>query len=82
MTAETGGRYFRATASESEIDAFYNDISGLEKKELESKAVPELRRPVSIPSGSGNLFLAAALYIANAASRGRHGSERKAATGR
>ncbi len=33
----TGGRYFRASASGSEIDDLYKDISSLEKKELESR---------------------------------------------
>jgi Ca-activated chloride channel homolog len=33
----TGGRYFRASASGSEIDDLYKDVSSLEKKELESR---------------------------------------------
>jgi Ca-activated chloride channel homolog len=37
IAARTGGRYFRSTTSESEIQELYNEISGLEKKELESK---------------------------------------------
>jgi Ca-activated chloride channel family protein len=37
IAARTGGGYFRATTSENEIQELYNDISGLEKKELESK---------------------------------------------
>jgi Ca-activated chloride channel family protein len=37
IASRTGGRYFRATTSENEIDSLYDDISKLEKKELESR---------------------------------------------
>ncbi len=37
VAAHTGGRYFRATTSEGEIESLYADISALEKKELESR---------------------------------------------
>jgi Ca-activated chloride channel family protein len=37
IATRTGGRYFRATTSENEMDALYDDISKLEKKELESR---------------------------------------------
>lgn len=33
----TGGKYYRATPSELELDRIYDDISGMEKKELEGK---------------------------------------------
>ena len=35
----TGGMYYRATPSELELDRIYDDIAGLEKKELEGKLV-------------------------------------------
>ncbi len=37
IATATGGRYFRATTSESEMDEIYDEISRLEKKELESR---------------------------------------------
>ena len=36
IALETGGKYFRATGSEVELDRIYDDISGMEKKELKS----------------------------------------------
>jgi Ca-activated chloride channel family protein len=49
IAAQTGGRYFRATTSESEIEALYSDISGLEKKELESRIVRNLEDRFQYP---------------------------------
>jgi Ca-activated chloride channel family protein len=37
IAVQTGGRYFRASTSESEIADLYKEISGLDKKELESR---------------------------------------------
>lgn len=39
IASSTGGRYFRATTSGSELDEIYDEISRLEKKELESRLV-------------------------------------------
>ncbi|OGF44241.1 MAG: hypothetical protein A2452_05540 [Candidatus Firestonebacteria bacterium RIFOXYC2_FULL_39_67] len=36
IALETDGKYFRATGSDIELDRIYNDISGMEKKELKS----------------------------------------------
>ena len=36
IALETGGRYFRATGSDVELDRIYEDIAGMEKKELKS----------------------------------------------
>ncbi len=33
----TGGKYYRASPSELELDKIYDDVSGMEKKELEGK---------------------------------------------
>jgi Ca-activated chloride channel family protein len=63
ITAETGGRYFRATAGESEIDAFYNDISGVEKKELESRLFRNFEDRFQYPLGAAVFFLTAALWV-------------------
>jgi len=37
IAEQTGGRYFRATTGESELDDLYDDVSRMEKKELESR---------------------------------------------
>lgn len=37
IAVSTGGQYYRATTSEKEIESLYDDISRLEKKELESR---------------------------------------------
>jgi len=63
VAAETGGRYFRATTSESEIEALYNDISGLEKKELESRLFQNYEDRFQYPLGLAALFLFAELWI-------------------
>jgi len=61
--SKRGERYFRATTSESEIDALYNDISGLEKKELESRLFQNYEDRFSISTGAGILLLFAELWI-------------------
>jgi Ca-activated chloride channel family protein len=62
---ETGGRYFRASTSESEIDALYDDISGLEKKELESRLFQNFEERFQYPLAFAILFLAAACWISD-----------------
>ena len=37
IATSTGGRYFRATTGEAELDAIYSEVSQMEKKELESR---------------------------------------------
>ncbi len=39
IATRTGGRYFRATTGEGELDEIYSAISGMEKKEMESRLV-------------------------------------------
>ncbi|MEI7904456.1 MAG: VWA domain-containing protein [Candidatus Firestonebacteria bacterium] len=36
LALETGGKYFRATGSDIELDRIFEDIAGMEKKELKS----------------------------------------------
>ena len=57
IAAQTGGRYFRATASENEVDALYADISGLEKKEMESRLFQNFEDQFQYPLGLAILFL-------------------------
>lgn len=59
----TGGRYYRATTSESELDALYADISQLEKKDLESRLFQNYEDQFQYPLGLALLFLAAECWI-------------------
>jgi Ca-activated chloride channel family protein len=63
IAAQTGGRYFRATTSESEIEALYRDISGLEKKELESRLFQNFEDRFQYPLALAVFFLIAACWI-------------------
>jgi len=63
IAVRTGGRYFRATTSENEIDALYKDISGLEKKELESKILQHYEDQFQYPLALAALFLIAESLI-------------------
>jgi Ca-activated chloride channel homolog len=59
IAAGTGGRYLKATTSENEIQALYNDISGLEKKELESKLLQNYEDQFQYPLALAVFFLIA-----------------------
>ena len=63
IAAQTGGRYFRATTSENEIDALAGDIDGLEKKEMESRLFQNLEDRFQYPLALALLFLIAESWI-------------------
>jgi Ca-activated chloride channel homolog len=63
IATETGGRYFRATTSEGEIETLYNDIAGLEKKELESKLFQNYEDRFQYPLALAIIFLVAESWI-------------------
>ncbi len=63
IATETGGRYYRATTSESEIETLYDDISGLEKKELESKLMQNFEEQFQYPLALAIIFLVAESWI-------------------
>jgi Ca-activated chloride channel family protein len=63
IAAYTGGGYFRATASGNEMEALYNDISGLEKKELQSKLAQNFEDQFQYPLALAVMFLVAASWI-------------------
>jgi Ca-activated chloride channel family protein len=63
VAVETGGKYFRATTSEKEIDQLYDGISKLEKKELESKLIQNYEDRFQYPLLIAILFLAAGSWI-------------------
>jgi Ca-activated chloride channel family protein len=63
IAAQTGGRYFRATTSENEIEALYKEISGLEKKQLESRLVRNFEDRFQYPLGLALMCLLAECWI-------------------
>jgi Ca-activated chloride channel homolog len=60
---QTGGRYFRATNSGNEMDALYKDISGLEKKALESRLQQNFEDRFQYPLALAFVFLAAECWL-------------------
>jgi Ca-activated chloride channel homolog len=63
IASQTGGRYFRATTSENEIQELYKDISGLEKKELESRLQQNFEDRFQYPLALAIIFLAAECWL-------------------
>jgi Ca-activated chloride channel family protein len=63
IAADTGGRYLRATTSENEIDALYNHISSLEKKEFESRLFQNYEDRFQYPLALSILFLIMGSWI-------------------
>ena len=74
IAESTGGRYFRATASGAEIAAMYDDISRLEKKELESGIFRNYEDRFQYPLAIAILFLVAGSWISESRRQwtGRH----------
>jgi Ca-activated chloride channel homolog len=63
IAVNTGGRYFRASASESELDAIYDEISKQEKKELESRLYQNFEDRFQYPLAMAMAFLIAELWM-------------------
>jgi Ca-activated chloride channel homolog len=63
IATATGGRYFRATTTEGELDELYGEISQFEKKELESRLFQNYEDRFQYPLALALLFLAAGLWI-------------------
>lgn len=53
----TGGVYYRATAGEMELDRIYDEILGMEKKELEGKLTTQYEDRFQYPLVAGIFFL-------------------------
>jgi Ca-activated chloride channel family protein len=53
----TGGTYYRATAGEIELDRIYDEILGMEKKELEGKLMTQYEDRFQYPLAAGIFFL-------------------------
>jgi len=63
IASETGGRYFRATTSEGELDRIYDDISRMEKKQLESRLYRNFEDQFQYPLALAILFLVAEAWM-------------------
>jgi Ca-activated chloride channel family protein len=59
----TGGHYYRATTSENEMEALYSDISGLEKKDLESRIFQNFEDQFQYPLALAIFCLALSSWI-------------------
>jgi Ca-activated chloride channel homolog len=71
IATETGGRYFRATTSEGELDEVYAEISGLDKKEFESKLVQNFEDRFQYPLAAALMCLLATIWITERRKPGR-----------
>jgi Ca-activated chloride channel family protein len=63
VATRTGGGYFRATTSENEMDSLYDDISKLEKKELESRLYQNFEDQFQYPLALALLCLMGEAWI-------------------
>lgn len=63
IALETGGRYYQATNSEAELDTVYEEISGLEKKELESRLFQNFEDRFQYPLTLAFICLAAEIWL-------------------
>ena len=61
IASKTGGGYFRATATENELDAIYDDISHMEQKQVESRIYRNLEDQFQYPLALALLSLVAAM---------------------
>lgn len=71
IATETGGRYFRAAASENELGEIYGEISGLDKKEFESKLVQNFEDRFQYPLAAALICLLATILITERRRPGR-----------
>lgn len=71
IAAETGGRYFRATTSEGELDEIYSGISSLDKKEFESKLVQNYEDRFQYPLAAALTCLLATMWMTERRKPGR-----------
>lgn len=63
IATETGGRYFRATTSEGELDQIYDEVSRMEKKQLESRLFQNYEDQYQYPLALAILCLASEMWI-------------------
>lgn len=69
----TGGKYYRASPSELELDKIYDDISGMEKKELEGKLLLQYDDRFQWPLAIAMIFIVWEVFIPERIKRKRAG---------
>ncbi len=60
---ETGGRYFRSTVGEGELEEIYDEIAGMEKKELEARIHQNFEDRFQYPLAPAIALLAAHCWL-------------------
>ena len=70
----TGGKYFRASPSDLELDKIYKDIQGMEKKELEGKLLLQYDDRFQWPLALALLFIVWEVFIPERAKK-KNGGE-------
>lgn len=63
MALVTGGKYYRATPSEMELDKIFDDINSMEKKELEGKLALQYDDRFQWPLAVAMIFIIAEFFI-------------------
>jgi len=63
IASETGGRYFRATTSENELDQIEDEVSHMEKKQLETRLYQNFEDRFQYPLAVAALCLASTAWI-------------------
>ena len=61
IALQTGGKYYRASSSEAELERIYEDISNMEKKELASLKFSQFEERFQYVLFLGLIFLLAEL---------------------
>jgi len=63
IALETGGKYYRATPSELELDKIFDNIAGMEKKELEGRRVLQYEDRFQWPLALAIVFILIEVFI-------------------
>jgi Ca-activated chloride channel homolog len=71
IASRAGGRYFRATTSQGELDEMYAEVSQMEKKGLESRLLQNFEDRFQYPLVAALLCLAAHAWTTDRRGRGR-----------
>jgi Ca-activated chloride channel family protein len=75
VAAATGGRYFRATDSERELDAIEEEISAMQQGELESRMYAYYEERFQVPLALALAVLSLEALLPDAVRRRRNGKE-------
>ena len=66
ISSITGGQYYRATPAEEEVEKIYQAVSGMDKKEFESKVYLTYVDRFQIPLGIALFFIFVESLISDA----------------